>query len=119
MVNPYVTVARNARSYIGHARARVRPSVRLQIATWRLGRAVTALLQDALVNLFTMYLYVGRCLNADADLVSFYAQNRNGDGIADDKLFSNSSCQNKHNNLPLVSDTSCIRVVAFLFTLMP
>ena len=45
----------------------------------------------------------------DPDLIALHPQYGDRDVITNDKLFSNPSCQNKHNNLPLVSDTSCIR----------
>jgi len=68
--------------------------------------------QNSLINFFPVNLHLGRRLDTDAYLVSFNAQYRYHDIVTDDKLLSNSSCQNEHNNLPLVPDTSCIR--AFL-----
>jgi hypothetical protein len=62
-----------------------------------------------LVNFFAVNLHVGRCFDADANLVSLDPQNSDHDVVTDDKLLSNPSCQYKHFNLPLVSDTSCIR----------
>jgi hypothetical protein len=56
-------------------------------------------------------LDIGRRLNANPDLISLNAQYGDHDVIPDDKFLSNSSCQNEHSNLPLVSD---IRFRAFL-----
>jgi hypothetical protein len=77
-------------------------------------RTVGSFLQNPLVDFFPVYLHLGRCLNADPYLVPLYAQYRNHDIVTDDKLLSNSSCQNEHNTLPLVPDTSCIRAI-FVF----
>ena len=70
---------------------------------------VGSFLQDSLVNFFPVHLHLGRCLDADTNLIPFNSKYGDNDIITDDKFLSNSSCQYKHNNLPLVSDTSCIR----------
>jgi hypothetical protein len=62
-----------------------------------------------------MHLDFRRCFDTDSDLVTLYTENGDGDGITDDKLLSYAPCQNKHNNLPLVSDTSCIRALIVFY----
>jgi hypothetical protein len=77
--------------------------------------AIGALLQDALIDFLAVYLHFGWRFDSDTDLIPLYPQYGDRDVITDDKLFSNPSCQNKHNNLPLVSDTSCIRAFSLIF----
>jgi hypothetical protein len=76
------------------------------VAAWS---TVSPFLQDSLVDLFAVYLDIGRCLDADAYLITFYAKYRYDDIITNDKLLSDPSCQNQHVNLPLVWGTSCAR----------
>ena len=79
--------------------------------------AIAAFLEDTLVNFFTMHLHVGRCLDADSDLIPFNAQYGDRDVVPNDKFLSNSSCQYEHSYLPLVSDTSRIRASSYLLRL--
>jgi hypothetical protein len=70
---------------------------------------VDAFLQDSLVDFFAVHLHIGRSLDADTYLITFYAKYRNGDIITNDKFLSDPSCQNQHANLPLVWGASCTR----------
>ena len=79
------------------------------VVVGRCGGPVGPLLQDSLVNFFPVHLYFRRRLDTNTNLVPFNSEYGDNDVIIDDKLLSNPSCQYKHNNLPLVSDTSCIR----------
>jgi hypothetical protein len=83
--------------------------VKSAIGRWRLAYAVGPFLQNPLVNLFAVNLNIVRRFNADPNLVSLDPQNGDCDVITDDKFLPYPSCQYQHNNLPLVSDTSCIR----------
>jgi len=76
------------------------------VAAWS---TVGPFLQDSLVDLFTVYLDIRRRLDADADLIAFYAEYRYGDIITNDKFLSDPSCQYQHVNLPLVWGASCAR----------
>lgn len=69
-------------------------------------RAFRTLFQDSLVDFFSVNLDLWRSLDPDSYLITFYAQYRYSDIITDDKFFPNSSCQNEHYNLPMVSDSS-------------
>ncbi len=53
-----------------------------------------------------MHLDLRRSFDPDSNLITLYAQYCNSDVITDDKFLPNPSCQNKHYNLPLVSDSS-------------
>ena len=53
--------------------------------------------------------YAPRAAAAGCVVIDNTSQYRYDDVVTDDKFLSNPSCQYKHNNLPLVSDTSCIR----------
>jgi len=70
-----------------------------------LAGAVVPLFQNALINFFAVNLDVVWRLDADSNLIPLDPQNGDRDVITDDKFLSNSSCQYKHFNLPLVSDT--------------
>jgi hypothetical protein len=75
----------------------------------RLADAVVPLFQDPLVDFLAVNLDVMGCLDAYSDLVALDSQYGDRDVVTDNELLSYSSCQYQHNNLPLVSDTSCIR----------
>jgi hypothetical protein len=59
-------------------------------------------LLDAFKDLFTMYCYVFRRINTDADLVAFDAWHRHCDLISDPYGFPDSSRQNQHRHAPCV-----------------
>jgi hypothetical protein len=77
--------------------------------------AFVAFFQNALVDFFPVHLDFGRRLDSDTYLISLYAQYCNYDIVTDDKFLPNPSCQYEHCNLPLVSDTSCIRWFSIFF----
>jgi hypothetical protein len=81
----------------------------LTVSRRRLAYAVGSFLQNPLVDLFAVNLDIMRRFDADSNLVTLDPQNGDCDVITDDKFLPYSSCQYQHNNLPLVSDTSCIR----------
>jgi len=76
-----------------------------------LGIIVCAFLEYSLIDFFSMYLHVTRRFNPDTYLNTFDALNCNDYIITNDKFLSNPSRQNKHRKFPLVSATSCARLL--------
>ena len=73
------------------------------LVTVILARFLT-LLQNALEDLFTVNLYLRRCVNPDANLVPLDAQNGDSHIFTNYELFSYSPSQYQHVYLPLVPD---------------
>ena len=63
--------------------------------TRRIACAVAPFFQNPLVDFFTVHLDLWRCLDTDSNLIPLYPQYGDCDVITDDKLLSNSSCQNE------------------------